>query len=60
MSLFISGLAFTGNQALIDEAKVGILLGSIASAIVGFAVLRLTTRHPEEKHLYEEAKAARP
>ena len=47
MSLFISGLAFP-SQFLIDEAKIGILLGSVISAILGFVVLRLTTTHPEE------------
>ncbi len=48
MSLFIGGLAFPGNQLLIDEAKIGILLGSAISAIMGYTVLRLTTKHPEE------------
>jgi len=46
MSLFIGELAFPGHRVLIDEAKIGILLGSICSAVVGFIVLRLTTRHP--------------
>ncbi len=40
MSLFIGALAFPGNALLIDEAKIGVLLGSILSAIVGFLVLR--------------------
>ena len=40
MSLFIGGLAFPGNEAMIDQVKVGVLAGSIASALVGFAVLR--------------------
>jgi NhaA family Na+:H+ antiporter len=41
MSLFICALAFPGNDALIDEAKVGILAGSLLSAICGYLVLRL-------------------
>ncbi|GAA4051400.1 Na+/H+ antiporter NhaA [Parerythrobacter jejuensis] len=49
MSLFISGLAFTESRMLIDEAKIGILGGSLISAILGYLVLRLTTTHPEEK-----------
>jgi NhaA family Na+:H+ antiporter len=43
MSLFIGALAFPGNAELIDEAKIGILAGSILSAIAGFALLRLTS-----------------
>ncbi len=48
MSLFISGLAFTGQQLLINEAKIGILLGSLISAIVGFIILRLSAKHPDD------------
>jgi Na+:H+ antiporter, NhaA family len=44
MSLFISGLAFAGQAALIDEAKVGILGGSLLSALVGWLVLRFAPR----------------
>lgn len=42
MSLFIGALAFPGNAALIDQAKVGILSGSLLSALAGYLVLRLT------------------
>lgn len=51
MSLFVSGLAFTGNDLLIEEAKIGILLGSLISSVVGFTILRMTTAHPEEDSL---------
>ena len=60
MSLFISGLAFGNSQLLVDEAKIGILLGSIISAIIGYVALRLTTQHPEEAKVYEEARQAKP
>jgi len=40
MSLFIGGLAFPGAEALQDEVKVGVLLGSLLSAVAGYAVLR--------------------
>jgi NhaA family Na+:H+ antiporter len=53
MSLFIGELAFPGNgevsRLLRDEAKIGILLGSVISAVLGFAVLRLTTTHPNDQ-----------
>ena len=48
MSLFISGLAFTGQQLLINEAKIGILLGSLISAVVGYAILRMSATHPDD------------
>ncbi len=60
MSLFISGLAFQQSQLLVDEAKIGILLGSILSAIVGYIALRITTQHPEEEEMYDEARASVP
>lgn len=41
MSLFIGGLAFPGDAALIDQVKIGVLAGSILSAAAGFLVLRL-------------------
>lgn len=46
MSLFIGGLAFPGNELLVDEVKIGVLAGSILSAVAGFAVLRLAGRRP--------------
>ena len=48
MSLFISGLAFAGQELLINEAKIGILMGSLFSAVLGFVVLRLSTDHPDD------------
>lgn len=41
MSLFIGALAFPGSEALIEEAKIGVLMGSILSAVVGFGILRV-------------------
>ncbi|MBR0552939.1 Na+/H+ antiporter NhaA [Stakelama marina] len=40
MSLFIGGLAFPGAELLIDEVKIGVLAGSILSAVAGYLVLR--------------------
>jgi NhaA family Na+:H+ antiporter len=48
MSLFIGGLAFANQATLIEEAKIGILAGSLVSAIAGYVVLRFARRprHP--------------
>jgi len=40
MSLFIGALAFPGRAPMIEEAKIGVLLGSLLSAIAGYFVLR--------------------
>ncbi|RDV01609.1 Na+/H+ antiporter NhaA [Sphingorhabdus pulchriflava] len=43
MSLFIGGLAFT-DPALSDAVKIGVLMGSIASALAGFTLLRFASK----------------
>ena len=40
MSLFIGALAFPASPALIEEAKGGVLMGSLLSALGGYVVLR--------------------
>ena len=47
MSLFIGALAFPAHPALIEDAKIGILMGSILAAIAGYAILRLAPLHPD-------------
>jgi NhaA family Na+:H+ antiporter len=44
MSLFIGGLAFPGDAHLVDEVKIGVLAGSLASALGGVAILLLAPR----------------
>jgi NhaA family Na+:H+ antiporter len=46
MSLFIAALAFPLRANLAEQAKLGILAGSLLSAIVGLAVLWLAGRKP--------------
>ncbi|WP_066682551.1 Na+/H+ antiporter NhaA [Sphingomonas sp. CCH9-E2] len=47
MSLFIGGLAFPGNEELVDEVKIGVLAGSILSAAIGYTILRFAPRWRE-------------
>ena len=54
MSLFIGALAFPDDPALVEEAKLGILAGSLLSAVTGYVLLRLAPLHP--RHQEEEAR----
>ena len=42
MSLFIGALAFPQHPQLVEEAKLGVLAGSLASALLGFLILRFS------------------
>jgi NhaA family Na+:H+ antiporter len=42
VALFIANLAFPGAPALLDEAKFGIIAGSLASGLVGCVLLAFT------------------
>ncbi|HEU0099752.1 MAG TPA: Na+/H+ antiporter NhaA [Allosphingosinicella sp.] len=56
MSLFIGALAFPGDPAKVEEAKLGILAGSFLSAVGGYLALRLAPghrRHQEEERLQD-------
>ena len=43
MSLFVGNLAFP-NSPYMDEVKIGVLLGSLLSTILGYAILILSTK----------------
>jgi Na+:H+ antiporter, NhaA family len=48
MSLFIASLAFQGTHILyFEESKLGILIGSIASGILGYYLLKRFTHAPK-------------
>lgn len=47
MSLFIGALAFANSAHLVDEVKVGVLLGSVVSAILGVLVLLRAARQKQ-------------
>ena len=44
MAIFIASLAFANNPAYIDSSKIGILIGSLISAIIGYAILRFKAK----------------
>lgn len=44
MSLFIAALAFPAHPAFAEEAKLGILGGSLLSALLGYLILRFSAR----------------
>lgn len=44
MSLFIGGLAFPNAPLLLDEVKIGVLGGSLLSAVVGVVLLKVAYR----------------
>jgi len=46
MSLFIGGLSF-GDGALMNDVRVGVLSGSLFSAVTGYLVLRFAPPHEE-------------
>ena len=56
MSLFIGALAFPASPDLVEEAKIGVLLGSFCSALAGYVILRvapLAGRHRNEQAAQE-------
>jgi len=54
MSLFIGTLAFEGDETL-NAVRLGVLMGSIASGVLGFTLLRLFCKAPEGKNLEGES-----
>ena len=40
MAIFVASLAFKNDPIYIDSAKIGILIGSLISAVLGYIILR--------------------
>ncbi|PWK18320.1 Na+/H+ antiporter NhaA [Xanthomarina spongicola] len=47
MAIFIASLAFASTPEFIDSAKIGILIGSFISAIIGYLILRISSNKTE-------------
>lgn len=59
VALFVAGLAFAHEPGLLAEAKLGILLGSLLSAVVGYLLLRFgPTPGPQAEPASEPAPKA--
>ena len=43
VSIFVAGLAFD-DEVLVDQAKIGILIASLVAAVLGAAILFVSTR----------------
>ncbi|HEU4498221.1 MAG TPA: Na+/H+ antiporter NhaA [Sphingomicrobium sp.] len=56
MSLFIGALAFPGATNLVEEAKAGILAGSLLSAVAGYLVLRFARPIASRRQDIDEAE----
>lgn len=50
MAIFIAGLAFSSSPEYIDSAKIGILIGSFLSAIIGYLILRYKSEKGKFSH----------
>ena len=44
MSIFIANLAFADSSVLLDSAKIGILIGSLISGLIGYTILRIKSK----------------
>ncbi|MDM8158436.1 Na+/H+ antiporter NhaA [Labilibaculum sp. K2S] len=49
MAIFIANLAFITNPEFIDSAKIGILIGSFTSGVIGYLILRFGSRYIQHK-----------
>lgn len=57
MAIFIASLAFNASPEYIDSAKIGILIGSLISAILGYGILRFNSEKGKFDHSVEKKKS---
>lgn len=50
MAIFIASLAFASTPEFITSAKIGILIGSLISAIIGYLILRFAKGSPNSEN----------
>ncbi len=50
MSIFVANLAFANNLMFIDSSKVGVILGSVVSGVIGYLILRWSGTPNGEKN----------
>jgi len=48
VALFVTELAFSENEVLADDAKIGILSASVIAGFIGYVFLKLATKTPPE------------
>jgi NhaA family Na+:H+ antiporter len=44
MAIFIANLAFRDNPAMLDSAKIGILIGSLLAGLLGYLILKASAK----------------
>lgn len=49
MAIFIANLAFRDNPAMLDSAKIGILIGSLLAGLLGYLILRAAAGEPDKE-----------
>ena len=57
MSLFIATLSYFGNAELYNEAKIGVLSGTLVSLLLGYVILRLSSPLPADNAPVDRAGA---
>src|SRR5690606_21584425 len=60
MAIFISTLAFADNPSYIDSAKIGVLIGSVISAAIGYLILLLKDKNERHVSLIHRSPSGYP